>query len=519
MPSITHLTARHVIIDKRPGRYLSFPDVTLTPAGELLAVYREAGQHVAETGARMLWRTSRDDGRTWSQAEDLNAEHGHCPRLCPLPDGRLAVIDDSTRSLYHFAPQARRFVRAPYQGPDIGLPDKLLVLASDRWLTAGHCHRGTFPHPTTRQPTSEEMTYLSTDSGASFTPLSIMAYDPFLVLCEASMVRLPDDRILALLRENSFVYEPMYAVISNDGGNTWSQPAPTPLIGHRPTLGLASTGELVVTFRNVGPDPGTAAWIGNLDELLSDFAPAGRQPQAKHATLGGEGLVIDNPAGPTCGARFALRPLSDPERAKAKLTARVRVDAAETEACGIRFGGLWWRLFPDRLEVEGRAPIVYKPGAFHDLVLSYNRGSLTLAVDGARRAKMRVDARAAANRAVVFGTPSMTEDNAGRHVWQELTLETREPRYDRHYRWRWHWNDGMPDAWNRARVLELDNDRFASFGDFGYSGWTELPDGRFFCVYHHGGGDDPNYEVNRSSHIRGAWFISDDFGSAFASKR
>ena len=67
------------------------------------------------------------------------------------------------------------------------LPDHLIVLAPDRWLTAGHSHRGSFPHPTTRQPTSEELTFLSTDAGKTFAPLSILAYDPFLVLCEASM--------------------------------------------------------------------------------------------------------------------------------------------------------------------------------------------------------------------------------------------------------------------------------------------------------------------------------------------
>jgi hypothetical protein len=54
----------------------------------------------------------------------------------------------------------------------------------------------------------------------------------------------------------------MYAVLSTDGGNTWSLPRPTPLIGHRPSLGLTRTGQLLVTYRNVGPDPGTAACWG-----------------------------------------------------------------------------------------------------------------------------------------------------------------------------------------------------------------------------------------------------------------
>jgi len=190
------------------------------------------------------------------------------------------------------------------------------------------------------------------------------------------------------------------------------------------------------------------------------------------------------------------------------------VDAAEGQACGIRFGGRWWRLFPDRLEVEDRAPLAWEPGRFHDLVLTYCRGLVTLSVDGRRRARLRVDARAADTRPILFGTPSMTTENAGRHVWRTLTLETREPRYERHYLWSWTHRDGLPDAWSRAQVLELDNDRFAAFGDFGYSGWVELPDGRFFCAYHHGDGAAADYERNRSSHIRGVWFTAADFKSS-----
>ncbi len=511
MPSLTNLPDRHVVIDRRAGRYLSFPDVTLAASGALVAVYREADGHVSEKQAALLCRRSLDAGRTWSPVAVLNPGRSHCPRLCRLPDASLALIDDMSHSLYRSLDNGEHFDGQAYTGPPISLPDRLLPLAPDRWLTAGHSHRGSFPHPKTRQPTSEELVYLSEDQGLSFRALSIMAYDPCLVLCEASMALLPDGRILALLRENSFVYEPMYAVMSRDGGNTWSMPRPTPLIGHRPTLGLSASGQLVVTYRNVGPDPGTAAWMGSLDELLSDFAVHGRAPSPANPRLTKEGLIIENPAGPHAVARFALRPLTDPERARAKLAATVRVDAAGAKGCGIRFGGVWWRLFPDRLEMDGHAPVAWEPGRFHDIQLSYNRGALTLTVDGARRARLRADNQAADTRPILFGTTSPQEENAGRHVWRAVSLSIREPRYERRYDWTWDFRDGLPDAWARDRVLELDNDRFAAFGDFGYSGWIELPDGRFFCAYHHGGGSEPDYAANVSSHIRGAWFEASDF--------
>jgi hypothetical protein len=59
--------------------------------------------------------------------------------------------------------------------------------------------------------------------------------------------------------------------------------------------------------------------------------------------------------------------------------------------------------------------------------------------------------------------------------------------------------------------LELKNDRNADSPDFGYSGWTSLEDGTFFCVYHHGGGNDEGYEPLETAYIMGTHFSLDDF--------
>ena len=57
MPSLTDRADRHVIIDRRLGRYLSFPDVGLDAAGNLVVVHREAEEHVAEQAARASTRS------------------------------------------------------------------------------------------------------------------------------------------------------------------------------------------------------------------------------------------------------------------------------------------------------------------------------------------------------------------------------------------------------------------------------------------------------------------------------
>jgi hypothetical protein len=188
-------------------------------------------------------------------------------------------------------------------------------------------HRGSQPQPRIRQAPSEQMSYLSRNQGRSWEPFSVIASEKCLVLCEASVIRLPQElvggppRLLALMRENSFVGEPMYSCLSEDGGATWSEPRPTPLIGHRPTLGWTSSDRLLVTYRDVGPDPGTKAWLGSLDAALrlQESQPApGEAIRACQGAAGGHapaGLPVRYPCGahgpggprPACGPRSGAR--------------------------------------------------------------------------------------------------------------------------------------------------------------------------------------------------------------------
>ncbi|MUM78646.1 exo-alpha-sialidase [Pseudodesulfovibrio sp. F-1] len=521
MPSLTNATDRHTVIDRREGHYLCFPDVVCTGDRRLIVAYNEYDQHVG-TRRALLVKESADGGRSFGEAMRMDVPWSHCPRIAPLHDGRLIMTDDAGPRLYLTSDLGRTWDTLTPKGLHHALLDRPIELEDGALLTTGHQHRGTVDHPAIRQANTEQMVYRSEDAGCTWTALSVVARPRNLVLCEASMALLPDGRLLALMRENSFVYEPMYLCVSRDLGRTWSDPAPTPLIGHRPTLGLTGDGKLLVTYRNVGPDGGTCAWLGSEEELSDDFRVHGRHPDPANPSLTPEGLRVCGQPGPGSVVRYALRPMTDPRSARATLEAEVRVDHAGPNGCGLRLG-VWFRLFPDRIETapdpqdpseqnsKTGATVPLEPGRFHTIRLDYAAGRVALSTNGQRRAEVRVDDDHADTRAILFGAPYPFEDNAVDCTWKRIKLRIDEPAMLRAYAWEWDALDGLPDQWVQTHVLELMNDRFAVSPDFGYSGWASLGNGEYFCAYHHGGSDEQGYEPMHSAHVMGTHICEDDF--------
>jgi len=204
--------------------------------------------------------------------------------------------------------------------------------------------------------------------------------------------------------------------------------------------------------------------------------------------------------------------MTDPERARAELSAEILVEAAQEKACALHFGG-WWRLLPEALlpPAQDAEPVALTPGQPVRLTLRYRPGEIRAEVNGRHAGTYPVDARRAETRAILAGNANTREHNGGRHFWRSLSLTLREPRYERDYSWQWRPAAGHPDAYARERVLEMANDRAANFGDYGYSGWAALPDGRYFCAYHHAASAEPGYEPGRTCHIRGTWLEDSDF--------
>nr|WP_321512772.1 sialidase family protein [uncultured Pseudodesulfovibrio sp.] len=511
MPSLSDNPTRHVIIDRRPGRYIAFPDVIRTRDDTLVAAYNEADRHVRPTSRVLVVKTSRDNGRTWSEPIYPNSPASHCPRLYITADNEL-IISDSSRIFHRSHDNGQSWTPFETTGLTHDMHDRIMDLGNDVFLTTGHRHLGSEEYPAIRQPPTQQMVFRSEDRGQTWATHSILAEHRNLVLCEASMTRLPDGRIIALMRENSFVFEPMYCAISMDKGTSWSEPVETPLMGHRPTMGLIPDGRLLVTYRNVGPDWGTCAWVGTVEELMSGFRVHGLAADPTNPTFTPDGMRICNKPGSLSVVRYALRPMTDPRTATATLEAEVRINTADANGCGIRFG-TWWKLTPKHItpDAKGAAPIPLPAGQFNHIRLHYGDGLVTLHVNGENAATLAVNPDHAETRPIMFGAPYPFEDNGVDCTWRRVDLNIIEPAYDRKHVYQWQAEDGLPDQWVYDTVLELQNDRHAAAPDFGYSGWTSLEDGSFFCVYHHGGGNDPDYEPLHSSHITGTWFTLEDF--------
>lgn len=532
MPSLTHDSDRHVTIDHRTGQYNCFPDVCRAPDGRLICAYNEFDAHVA-TRRKLLIKTSDDNGRTWSEARVLDPARSHCPRLTCLSDGSLLLSDDVGKTLRRSVDGGENWEIWTGKGiREHGLLDHVVELdmpaagglraggkevgstppAEPEWFMTGHYPRGTATQPTIGQPPVEQMGYASTNTGRNWRLVSPLNPVRDLTLCEASVCLMPDGTLLALMRENSFVGEPMYAVTSQDRGRTWSLPMPTPLVGHRPTLGMTASGKLLCTYRNVGPDGGTCAWVGSQRQLLTDFQVHG--PAPGHAEIDNEGLCMegceDTPV------RYLLRPITSPERAFAELSADIRVDGGRT--WGLRLGCRWIiqgrRIFPvDAEDNRLLDPVELDSREFIRVGIIYERGGVVLFVDGRERRRLNLEPADRRRRPILVGDLGTSpNDNADAmcHI-RSLSLRTREPSLDRPYDWTWTPEEGLPDAWVRKNVLELKNDRNAAYADFGYSGWCETSPGSFFCAYHHGGGMDPDYVPGESSRIMGTSFGLRDF--------
>ena len=207
-----------------------FPVLIQLDNKDLVAAVRGGDRHIGVKG-RLDWVRSTDGGRTWTLKLLVDGPMDHRnPAVGQLKDGTVLVAYEIDRSYGPNGERLKDFTsgglytmrsndrgdtwKGPFKLPisleDCASPFGKIVQLSDGTALL-NVYFGKGPHPATK-------VYRSKDSGETWGDPSVIAenYD------ETSLLVLPDERILAVLR--SSVGGHLATSFSSDKGRTWSAP-------------------------------------------------------------------------------------------------------------------------------------------------------------------------------------------------------------------------------------------------------------------------------------------------------
>jgi len=281
-------------ISRDDSIYECFPGLTRCRNGRLILVYRESDSHVAREYARIIVRTSDDEGKSWSDRKVLVATEKadgvlrkyNCPKVQQLKDGRVLIVCDvfltppgegrSDIKYSHLELFTSRDNGDTWTGPkavDVSgiMPDEVVELDNGDWLLATH-HLGV------------QYVTRSADGGEHWDPPVTLASRKGLKLCEASIVKMPGGELVCYMRENSGKGLPIYKSISTDAGRTWKGPFETLMgAGHRPVAHLTRSGKVLITYRH--HPGGSGAWAKNTFAYLESAQSALETDRAKQSGI------------------------------------------------------------------------------------------------------------------------------------------------------------------------------------------------------------------------------------------
>ncbi len=300
------IAIKRVEIARNDRVYESFPDVCLLSSGRMICAYREADTHIAST-SRLMLTLSDDKGVTWSQARQLDSRSSfaedsavwHDPLVSQLNDGRIVIVctkqifpDEAESQLF---PESKSFYQtflwfsndegenwtSPHLTEIEGLSSgRVIELRENYWVLAIRRASVRFPGFMRVQIA------FSFDQGCSWFLSAMVAEENGFRHDEPSIVHLGNGRLICVMREDTLTKRPSHCAISENEGLTWSKPFPSPFHGHRPMVGILQSGLLLVTYRNVEPaldeeklkvgkNPGTSAWLGDINAIQGDGEASG----------------------------------------------------------------------------------------------------------------------------------------------------------------------------------------------------------------------------------------------------
>lgn len=251
------------IVSRDDSIYEAWPDVALTPRGELVCVFSECTHHGDRSYTRIMVTRSADRGRSWSPKQAITEGTAgkpyfyNCARVSQLRDGRMAVLVDqiahggenqanidNLKNVLYFSEDGGKSWSEQQPTPIRGIvPDKILELTGGRWIVGAH-------YKSPKTGFLEQYTYYSDDMGKTWSAPVAAGVQEGLNLCEISIVEAEAGVLVALMRENSMRGLDCYKAISRDNGQSWGELITLPLPGcHRPVGGALLDGRFLITYR------------------------------------------------------------------------------------------------------------------------------------------------------------------------------------------------------------------------------------------------------------------------------
>lgn len=289
---------RQVIVDREAGQYLGHPTTVLLDDNKTMLIVYPKGHG---RGA-IVYKRSTDGGKTWS--ERLSTPKSwetslEVPTLHRTVDAagkkriimfsglypiRMAVTEDDGANWSELKPIGDfGGVVTMATVTDLKTPGHYLAFFHDdgRFIRGGNEEKYRMHGPNTdhTSPAAKPWrfwvyTSLSQDGGLTWSVPAPVAMLPDASLCEPGALRSPDGKQIAvLLRENSRKYN-SFVIFSNDEGLTWTEPRelPASLTGDRHVAKYAPDGRLFISFRDtthVSPTKGDwVGWVGTYDDIV-----------------------------------------------------------------------------------------------------------------------------------------------------------------------------------------------------------------------------------------------------------
>ncbi len=502
------------VIAQDESRYLSFPDVVLTRAGSLLAMYRDADIHYpADTpSTELVVIESEDQGRTWGNARIFSAYPAnrpqsefawHCPRLMQMSDGRIAFLCDITQPP-KFLPEiyislsednGKSWSTPVDTGARGIMPDRLIELSETEWVFAYHWKDYDVGM-------LGEFLFATEDAGKTWGLRSKVGSDPRYSLCEASLIQLPDTRLVSYMRENSFLHLPTFVSISEDRGHTWSEAKVHPSSGHRPSAGVLEDGSVLLTYRNVAGQPGLSAWIGSADESFFSVSKKDLSGSGEKTTP--EGILLCAEGNRWEGVEYTFPPIMDWEDTL-ELSVRLQRIDGDVGSCVLRAGAFLYvdsseirltqrcsKQVDDEFVVEETilATHTLNTSVFHHYVLRLEQKTLRVLVDGNEVIRSAiVEQPYFRDRKVSFGQLNQDPPNKvaflkhqGKLLFTALSYSLRR-KDGEIFEYSWDSSDGSyPDQYQRENCFQIDQETCGDWEEAGYSGWIHIDSKTKFCI-------------------------------------